>query len=56
MSNTVRYEVSPEDGATRLTIIQDNNDTREEADHSEQNWNTVVSSLKKLLEEKSVEE
>jgi len=50
MSNTVRYEVSPEDGATRLTIIQDNNDTREEADHSEQNWNMVLGQLKELLE------
>jgi uncharacterized protein YndB with AHSA1/START domain len=48
--NTVRYEVSPEDGATRLTIIQDNNDTREEADHSEQNWNMVLGQLKELLE------
>jgi len=47
---TVRYELSAEDGATRLTIIQDNNDTQEEADHSEQNWNTVLGQLKELLE------
>src|SRR5512137_575786 len=35
---TVRYELSPAGGGTRLTIIQDNNATQEDADHSAQNW------------------
>jgi uncharacterized protein YndB with AHSA1/START domain len=48
--NTVRYELSPEDGGTRLSIIQDNNATQEAAEHSEQNWNIVLDGLKKLLE------
>ena len=48
--NTVRYELAPEDGGTRLSIIQDNNATQEDADHSAQNWNIVLESLKKLLE------
>jgi uncharacterized protein YndB with AHSA1/START domain len=48
--NTVRYELSTEDGATRLTITQDNNATQEEANHSAQNWNTVLDGMKKLLE------
>jgi uncharacterized protein YndB with AHSA1/START domain len=48
--NTVRYELSPEAGGTRLSIIQDNNTTQEAAEHSEQNWNIVLDGLKKLLE------
>ena len=47
---TVRYELSPENGRTRVTITQDNNATQEEADHSQQNWNTVLDKLKELLE------
>jgi len=47
---TVRYELSPENGLTRITITQDNNASQEEADHSTQNWNTVLDKLKELLE------
>ncbi len=47
---TVRYELSPEGSGTKLTITQDNNSTQEEADHSTQNWNTVLDKLKELLE------
>ena len=47
---TVRYELSPENGVTRITITQDNNASQEEADHSTQNWNTVLGKLKELLE------
>ena len=47
---TVHYELSPENGGTRLMIIQDNNASQEEADHSAQNWNTVLDGMKKLLE------
>jgi uncharacterized protein YndB with AHSA1/START domain len=43
---TVRYEGN----GTRLTIIQDNNDSQEEANHSEQNWTMVLDGMKKLLE------
>ena len=48
--NTVRYELSVEGGGTRLTIIQDNNATQEDAEHSEQNWKMVLDDLKKLLD------
>jgi len=48
--NTIRYELSAEDGGTRLSIIQDNNATQQDADHSAQNWQMVLDSLKKLLE------
>ena len=47
---TVRYELSPEDDGTRLTVTQDNNATPDEAIHSSQNWNMVLEGIKKLLE------
>ena len=47
---TVRYELLPESDGTKLTITQDNNATQEEADHSTQNWTTVLDKLKELLE------
>ena len=47
---TVRYELSTEGSGTRLSITQDNNATQKDADHSAQNWKTVLDGLKKLLE------
>ena len=47
---TVRYELTTESNGTRLTITQDNNDSQEEANHSEQNWIMVLDGIKKLLE------
>ncbi len=47
---TVRYELSAEGNGTRLTITQDNNHSQEEADHSAQNWKSVLDGMKKLLE------
>jgi uncharacterized protein YndB with AHSA1/START domain len=47
---TVCYELSAEGNGTRLTIIQDNNVSQEEANHSAQNWNMVLEGIKKLLE------
>jgi uncharacterized protein YndB with AHSA1/START domain len=47
---TVHYELSPENGGTRVSITQDNNANQEEADHSTHNWNTVLDGMKKLLE------
>ncbi len=47
---TVRYELSPEGRGTRLTLIQDNNASQADADHSAQNWSMVLEGLKKLLE------
>jgi uncharacterized protein YndB with AHSA1/START domain len=47
---TVRYELSAEGDGTRLTITQDNNVSQEDADHSAQNWKTVLDGMKKLLE------
>jgi uncharacterized protein YndB with AHSA1/START domain len=47
---TVRYELFPEGSGTKLTITQDNNDSREDADHSQENWKMVLEGIKKLLE------
>jgi len=47
---TVRYELSTEGGGTRLTVMQDNNATQEDANHSAQNWSMVLDGLKKLLD------
>lgn len=47
---TVRYELSSEGGGTRVVVTQDNNATQADADHSEQNWKTVLEGMKKLLE------
>ena len=47
---TVRYELSATGGGTTLTILQDNNASQEEAEHSEQNWKLVLEGIKKLLE------
>lgn len=46
----VTYEVSPQEGSTRVTIIQDNNADEQEKEHSEKNWKLVLESMKKLLE------
>jgi uncharacterized protein YndB with AHSA1/START domain len=47
---TVRYELAADGGGTRLTIVQDNNASPEDANHSAQNWSMVLDGLKKLLE------
>ena len=47
---TVRYELAAEDGGTRLTIVQDNNSTQEDANHSAENWTMVLGGLKKIVE------
>ncbi len=47
---TVRYEISGDSGGTIVTVIQDNNDSEEEARHSEQNWQMVLEGMKKMLE------
>ncbi len=48
---TVRYELASAGSNTRLMIIQDNNASQADADHSSQNWQMVLSGLKKLLEQ-----
>ena len=48
--HTVTYELTEMNAQTEVTITQDNNASQEEADHSTQNWKTVLEGMKKLLE------
>jgi uncharacterized protein YndB with AHSA1/START domain len=46
----VRYELMEEDKNTKLILTQDNNPTKEDKKHMEQNWKMVLEGLKTLLE------
>jgi uncharacterized protein YndB with AHSA1/START domain len=47
---TVTYELTVEGDGTRVSVTQDNNATPEEAEHSSQNWRSVLQGMKDLLE------
>jgi uncharacterized protein YndB with AHSA1/START domain len=47
---TVTYELAPIGDQTRLVLSQGNNASQAEADHSGENWRTVLQALKELLE------
>jgi hypothetical protein len=49
----ITYELAEENNGTRLTIVQENVDTAESAEHSEQNWNGVLQALKDYVEKRS---
>ncbi len=49
---TVSYILTAGEGCTDLTITQENIPDDKMKEHSEENWNKVLDSLKKLLEEK----
>jgi uncharacterized protein YndB with AHSA1/START domain len=48
--HTVTIELSERYGGTLVSLSQDNNPTEEARGHSEQNWQTMLEGLKKLLE------
>ncbi len=48
--NTITYELAEKNGKTTLTITQENNPTKESAEHSAKNWGMVLEALKKLVE------
>ncbi len=47
----ISYELDGRDGETTLTITQDNIANEKAREHSEQNWNYVLNSMKQLLEQ-----
>jgi uncharacterized protein YndB with AHSA1/START domain len=49
--HTVRIEVVDEGPTTKVTLIQDNNETAEARDHSEKNWKAMLDGLKNVVEE-----
>ena len=44
--NTVTYELMPEGGSTKLTVTQDNLTSQEQANHTAQNWEMVLGTIK----------
>lgn len=48
--HTVTIEVSEEGDQTHVSLAQDNNPTEEERDHSEKNWEMMLTALQKFLE------
>lgn len=49
--HTVTVELAEEGDQTRVALAQDNNATEEERDHSANNWEIMLASLKMYLEE-----
>jgi len=49
--HTVTIELSGEGNQTRVSLAQDNNSTEQERDHSEKNWEMMLTALKKYLEQ-----
>jgi len=50
---TARVELSKKGASTGVVLSQDNNPTAEARDHSQENWETMLSGLKSLLEAKN---
>jgi uncharacterized protein YndB with AHSA1/START domain len=48
--HTVRVELEPTKGGTRVTLAQDNNVTEQARTHSESNWNQMLVALKSEAE------
>ncbi len=49
--HTVTCKLLTEGNKTRVMLTQDNNPTEQAREHSERNWNTMLATLKKFLEE-----
>ena len=50
--HTVTVKLIAKSNRTLLSLSQDNNPTEDVRDHSERNWEKMLSSIKKLLEDK----
>lgn len=48
--HTVTIELAGENGQTAVTLTQDNNESETARQHSQENWQMMLESLKKLLE------
>jgi uncharacterized protein YndB with AHSA1/START domain len=47
----VTIDLTEKDGQTTVSLSQDKNESGQAKEHSEENWNTMLTGLKKLLEE-----
>ncbi|HXS37021.1 MAG TPA: SRPBCC family protein [Flavipsychrobacter sp.] len=54
--HTVTVELTPEENKTQINLSQDNNPNEQAREHSEKNWEMMLQSLKKFLEENPKEE
>jgi len=48
--HTLTYTLTPQGAATRLELVQDNNASPAEAEHSAANWKQMLESLKSVVE------
>jgi len=48
--HTITVSLVDKHGSTHVTLLQDNNKSENEREHSEQNWKMVLTGLKNLLE------
>ena len=48
--HTITIEIAEENGATRLSLTQDNNESEQVRDHSEKGWDTMLGMMKGLVE------
>lgn len=46
----VIYELSPENGDTKISVTQDNVTDEKELEHMQKNWNMILQGMKKFLE------
>ena len=53
MYHTVTIELSEKRGRTVVSLMQDNNATRQAKSESEKNWTTMLAGLKQLMESRS---
>ena len=49
--HTVTIELSGEGNQTRVSLAQDNNPTEQAREHSEKNWEMMLTALKKFVEQ-----
>jgi uncharacterized protein YndB with AHSA1/START domain len=50
--HTLTYELTEADGSTHLSLSQNNNSSKDEAEHSTTNWETMLEALKKTVEDR----
>jgi uncharacterized protein YndB with AHSA1/START domain len=48
--HTLTYRLEPDGQSTHVTLSQDNNSSEEEAGHSQENWQTMLTAMKTAVE------
>ena len=48
--HTLLYELQEHGGTTRVSLSQDNNPSKEAAEHSRENWEKMLAALKQVVE------